>query len=922
MRVTLRALALLSAAAGVLNAQARSSAANRASPITHVATVEAVSEYSLPNGLRVLLIPDSTRPMVTVNAVYLVGSRHEGNGEAGMAHVLEHLLFLGSTRHPNMLAEQTRFGSIRNGGTTVDHTYYYETVPAVDSVVDWALDLQADRMINALVSAQSLQRELAVIRNEFERSDSDPAEAARQRLFASAFRLHPYKSPILGSVSDIENVPIERIRAFYRRYYQPDNALLIVAGQFDRLRILGLIHRKFGSIPRPQRSAALGNQIARGYTVEPPQDGDQYVTVRRASAEQLVLLGYHIPGFAHPDHAPLEVLADVLASNPSGRLYKALVDSREAAFLIGDVYSAADPSLLFVRARLRREQSLDSVRARMARLMDSAAVTPFTPEEVDRARTSLLRNLQLLMGNTELFAVMLGYWEGTGDWRLGFLHRDRIAKVSPQDIQRVAAAYLKPSNRTSVVVIPTEQPDRAVVPVTPNVDALVADYKSTVTTDMGETLDPAPRNLETRIVRSSLPSGMQLSLLSKRTRGGKVSANLTLRYGTEQSLLGKGHLSALTAGMLMRGTAALTRQQLVDSLSKLTAAVTASGSANSATITIETTRPNLLPVLQLVADMVKSPRLDPEELERYRKERLSGFDNQKTDPLQQAINNATGQLAPARPPGHILRAASTDDLIQRTTAATIDEIRAFHREFYGASAADFAAVGDFDRVAVTEALARHFGEWRSRAPFARLVRTYAPTDSGYVSLEIPDKANAAFAWATTIPVGEADADYPAMALAQHMIAGARASILFQRLREREGLTYGMVAFFIVQPLESHASMYNVILVAPRNIERLERAFREELDRIVKDGFTADELATFRDGFLQIRMQARSAEASLATLLVNRRHAGRTLAFDDAVDAAIANLTLDQLNATVRKYIDPRRIALGRAGDFANNPPAR
>ena len=909
-----RALALLVVVYGVLDAQPRPGP-------KLVTTVEGVSEYSMPNGLRVLLIPDSTRPNVTANVVYFVGSRNEGYGEAGMAHLLEHLLFRGSRRHPNMSAEQTARGSRRNGATTTDHTFYHETVAATDSLVDWMLDLQADRMVNAVISPSSLAAEITVARNELEQAESDPAGAVRRRLHAAAFRVHAYQRPTEGTASDIQNVPIDRLRAFYRRYYQPDNAMLIVAGRFSTPKMLDVVGRKFGVIPRPARSAAQGNLLPKFYTEEPPQDGDQYVTMRRASAEQLVIVGYHIPGVAHPDFAPLEVLADALGSNPSGRLYKALVDTREAAFLLGDVFSSAEPNLLFVRTRLRHDQSLDSVHAKMVRMLDSARTSVFTAEEVARARTSLLRNMQLLMGNTELLAIVLADWAGAGDWRLMFLHRDRLARVTPDDVQRVAAAYLKPSNRTTVALIPTSDPDRTVVPASPSVPALVADYKGGAATESGETLDPSPRNLEARIARSALPSGMQLSLLPKRTRGGKVVASLLLRFGTEQSLQGKAQVASITAGMLMRGTATLSRQQLIDSLSKLTAAVTASGAANSATITIETTRANLMPVLDLVAAMVKSPRLDAEELERYRKERLSVFDNQKSDPLQQALNSANRQLAP-RPEGHILRSMSTEEVIHGITAVSLEDVAAFHRDHFGASAADFAAVGDFDAGEVTATLRRHFGEWRSRTAFARVTRSYVPTDSGLVSVEIRDKPNAAFAWAMTMPLRDDDPEYAAMALAHYMIAGARTSILVNRLREREGLTYAMISFFNAQPLDRYTAWSNVIMVAPRNIERLQAAWRDELDRLVTKGFTPDEFQTYRDGFLQSRMQSRSADAELVSLLINRRYAGRTLAFDDALDAAIASLTLEQLNATVKKFIDPSRIALGRAGDFLNNPPAR
>ena len=918
MSATVRALGLALMLVGSLQAQP---ARTRSARATLVTTVEGVSEYRLGNGLRVVLIPDSSRPSVTLNAVYQAGSRNEGYGEAGAAHLLEHLLLRGSKNHPDMQAEETRYGSRRNATTTADNTYFIQTVPAIDSVVEWAIDLQADRMINGFVTRQNLATEFSVVRNELELDESTPADAARMQLFASAFRWHAYQRPTGGSVSDIENASIERLQAFYKRYYQPDNALLIASGRFSTPRLLSLIERKFGAIPRPIRSAAAGNLLAVATTVEPPQDGEQYVTMRRGSGEQLLVLGYHITGVAHPDYAALEVLSDVMGSNPSGRLYKALVDTRQAAFLIGDVYSAADPSLMFFRARLRLDQSVDSVNARLVRLIDSARTSPFTDEEVARARTSLLRNIDLAIGNTALLATTLADWAGTGDWRLFFVHRDRLAKVTAEDVQRVASHYLKPTNRTTVALLPTDKPDRTVVPAAPAIGPIVAEFKGRAVTQSGELLDASPRTLEARVSRSTLPSGMRVTLLPKRNRGSKVNASVVVRYGTEQSLFGKALVSQLTGAMLMRGTTSLTRQALIDSLSKLTAAVTASASGNTATVTIETTRPNLLQVLDLVAQVLKSPRLAAEDLERYKKERLVQLDNVRADPPQQALSSVMRQMAP-KPAGHIFRTLAVDEQIQGINAVTVEDVMAFHRQNYGAGAADFVAVGDFDAAELSAAVTRHFGEWRSAQPIAHVARSYVPSDSMLTHIEIPDKPTAGFAAATTLQLREDDPDYPAVALAQFMVSGASTSLLMNRLREREGLTYGVLSFLTVQPLDRYGTWSITVLVAPKNIELLQRSFRDEIDRIVTRGFTADEFQIYREGFLQSRMLNRSTDQALVTLLLNRRHAGRTLAFDDALDAAIAGLTLDQLNAAVKKYLDPKRLVLGRAGDFANNPPVK
>jgi zinc protease len=917
MSVTLRAVLLLAAAAGTAAAQDRRPPAAKATLVT---TAEGMSEYRLPNGLRVLLVPDSSRPRVTVNAVYFVGSRHEEYGEAGMAHLLEHLLFKGTAGHPDLKAEETRFGASGNGGTTVDHTYYVYNVPAADSAVDWLLDIQADRMVRARVTREDLAVEYSVVRNELELNESSTWNASLQRLMTAAFQWHAYRRPINGTVSDIENVPIERLRAFYKRYYQPDNALLIVTGRFGPSAMLARIERKFGSIPRPARTAPE-MRLARSYTREQPQQGEQYVTLRRTTQDQMLLYGWHIPGVAHPDYAVVEVLADVLASNPSGRFYKALVDSREATEVTGDALSSEDPNLMFVRVRLRRDQSIDSVNARLLRLVDSARASSFTAEEVARARTSLLRNIELAMSNPEEFAIHLGNYASSGDWRLMLLHRDRIARTTPDDVRRAAATYLKPANRTTVAFIATDNPDRTTVPATPNVSEILAGYTGNPALQRGENFDPTPANIEARVTRTALASGMRLTLMPKRTRGTKVSAQMVVRFGSEESLQGKSQVSALASGMLMRGTTTLTRQQLIDSLSKLTSAVTISGSANSATVVIETVRASLIPVLELVAAMLRSPRLDAEELERYRKERLGQLDVQKTDPPQQSVNLVNAHFAP-RPPGHVLHFYGTQEQMDGINAATIDEVRAFYRSHFGGSAADLSAVGDLDVAEVTAAVNRLFGDWRSPQPFVRPARRYVATDSAFVSVETPDKANAALAVGTTLELRDDDPDYPAMAMVNFMLASGQGAMLGNRLREKEGLSYAFLPFFSVQSFDRYATWIYGAIAAPKNIERLQASLRDELDRLRRDGFTADELARYRSGFLQNRAQARGTESALAGLLLTRRNAGRTMAFEQALDDAIAAVTLDQVNAALRKHIDPKRLVIARVGDFANNPPTR
>src|SRR5580765_1587035 len=262
--------------------------ATRPAPVK-VTSVEGITEYVLVNGLHVLLFPDPTKQTITVNMTYEVGSRQENYGETGMAHLLEHLVFKGTPKHPNIPQELTAHGARPNGSTWYDRTNYFETFQATDENLRWALDLEADRMVNSYIAKKDLDSEMTVVRNEFELGQNDPKNILGERVLSTAYLWHNYGKSTIGARADIESAPIDRLQAFYRTYYQPDNAYLLVAGKFDEARTLGLVNMICGAIRRPSRV------LPKTYTAEPTQDGERRVELRRTGDVQAVAVAYHVP---------------------------------------------------------------------------------------------------------------------------------------------------------------------------------------------------------------------------------------------------------------------------------------------------------------------------------------------------------------------------------------------------------------------------------------------------------------------------------------------------------------------------------------------------------------------------------------------------------------------------------------------------
>src|SRR5262245_39570011 len=285
------------------------------------ASVEGITEYGLPNGLRILLFPDPSKQQTTVNITFLVGSRHEGYGESGMAHLLEHMVFKGTPKHKDIPQELTAHGTRPNGSTWYDRTNYFETFAATDENLDWALDLEADRMVNSFIAKKDLDSEMTVVRNEFEIDENQPQSVLQERAMSSAYLWHNYGKSTIGSRADLERVPIDSLQAFYKKWYQPDNSVLVVAGKFEEARTLQKIAETFGKIPKPNRP------LPQTWTEEPAQDGEREVTLRRVGDIQAVTAMYHVPAGSHADYPAVDLLSFILGDTPSGRLYKALVET-------------------------------------------------------------------------------------------------------------------------------------------------------------------------------------------------------------------------------------------------------------------------------------------------------------------------------------------------------------------------------------------------------------------------------------------------------------------------------------------------------------------------------------------------------------------------------------------------------------------
>ena len=874
----------------------------------YVTSVEGINEYRLANGLRVLLFADPTKANVTVNITYMVGSRHEDYGETGMAHLLEHLVFKGTPRHPDIPKELKDHGTRPNGTTWFDRTNYFETFQASDENLEWALDLEADRMINSFIAKKDLDSEMTVVRNEYESGENNPSRVLMQRTMSAAFLWHNYGKSTIGARSDIERVPIDRLQAFYRHFYQPDNAVLVVAGKIDEARTLALVDKYFSPIPKPTRA------LRRTYTSEPTQDGERTITLRRVGDTQAAMAIYHVPAGPHAEYPAVHMAASILGTTPSGRLHKALVEPGLAVSGSSAGMQLMEPGVVLASTMVRKEKPLDDAVNVMLATVEEVKAKPFTDEEVNRAKTQWLKSVDLMLNDSQQIALGLTTWQAMGDWRMLFLTRDRVKAVTREQIQAAAEKYFIASNRTLGKFIPDPTPVRAEIPEPPDVAELLKDYKGDATIAQGEAFDASPANID-RLAQHVDVGGLKFTLLPKKTRGGQVNASLNFRFGDENTLRGMTAVATATGSMLMRGSRHHTRQQIRDELDRLKAQASAFGGLSSAGSSIRTTRENLGAVIALMAELLKEPAFPESEFAQLKQQILAGIESQKSQPATLASLALQRHLNPY-PKGDVRYTPTLEEEMEDYKAVTLEQMKAFHRDFYGASTGEVTLVGDFDPAEVRKQITELFSGWETKRPHTRYARKATPVAPLALAIETPDKANTNWMAGLRVPLNDTHADYPALILGHYILGSGMGSRLFTRIRGREGLSYGVGASFSA-PAEDHDARFSASAIcAPENAPKVEASFKDELGKILAEGYTAAEVAAAKKSWLQSRQVSRATDAELLSRLASHRYWGRTMiSYDGDLEAKVAALTPAQIQAAMKKHIDPAKLSIVRAGDF-------
>ncbi len=890
---------------------------------TLVRQMEGVSEYRLANGLQVLLAPNDLQTRTYVNLVVKAGSAVEGLGEGGMAHLLEHMVFKGTptTRDP-MKAFADRSLSF-NGTTNLDRTTYFASMtPDLDNL-HWYIAWLADASMNSFIAKVDLDKEMTVVRNEFERAAGSSDRAVHQARMALAFPNHGYGRPTIGVQSNIEHVSIERLQAFYKTWYRPDNMVLVVAGRFDAGSTLAHIQAVFGVLQNPRAP------LPTLYTREPVQDGVREAVIRRVGTEVGTLIGWRGAPRSHPDDAALDVIAAALADAGAGR-FKTDIDKRA----LGTQVSAGHSSMLQygvfdVSLRVNDPAKLDEVQALLLKHVADIAASGVTQGELQRAQTQATSAYEASKRSASSLGASLAESAGAGDWRLAFWYQDAMRRVTLADTKRAAQTYLLDANRVRVSFIPDAHPARAADPAPLALGEYIAKPAAAPTPPAGATsfaplerFEPTIAEIDKRAVRSVLPGGARIVLLARPAAGDVIMGTLRLHWGNLETMRGQGAAPYLGA-LLMKGTTTRSERQIKDELDRLQSKLSIGTGTGGMTASFTTTRQNWSAFAVLMQDVIRNPAFKEEDFFAWQQEVVASITQQLDSPEAKANNALSRALRGDYAPDDPRYVPTLEENKARWQALKLADIRRFWAQFAGASVAEFGAAGALDVAALQQDVARMLDGFitpGAAASYARIPYPLVPGKAQSIVIPTPDKPNALIYAAHSLAGDPWSREGIAMTVASGIMGGGANSRLYTRVRKEEGLSYGVWSYLDSNEDDQVLTFGWGGIFAPANRAKFERAAQGVFDDVAAKGLSSIELFFAKRIAADQVKQGLASDSYIASELAHAEYKARmgqprSAAWYEEKQKILQDLSIEEVDAAAKKLVDFTRLVQVTAGEF-------
>ncbi|MCU7618371.1 insulinase family protein [Chryseobacterium sp. PBS4-4] len=702
------------------------------------------------------------------------------------------------------------------------------------------------------------------------------------------------------------------MRKFYEKYYQPDNATLIIAGKFDEKSALKYVSDYFSVLKKPDRN--LGGT----YTVEPAQNGEKYFEIKRNNDQQIIAAGYHTSAFADKDFAALSALYEILTSDPSGYLYKNLVETQKVSSIWTFSPVVRDPGMVYFNFDVPKDKNLDETTKLVRSELDKVSSIKFSQDDLKRAQAKLIKGIENERNNTIDFAINLTEIVGAGNYKLGFLYRDNVESLKLEDINRVAQKYFKNNNRTIGVFRPSSNEER----VFPSefrdqqIADLVKDYKGKALEKEPAPFEASIANVKKNLTEGKLFNGMKYGVINKELKGYKIQGTFRFRIGNEKDLESKESIGSMTASLLKAGTRTKTKEQIQDELDQMKSSVGAYVYGQNLIISIDTYKQHYPKVMAILQDMLTNATFPENELTKTITETNTWLEGQLKDP-DAIANNELQRLAAPYPKTSIFYVASLQEQIDNNKKVTKAQVEDFYKNIMGASDGVGTLIGSIDAKTASAELEKTFGKFTAKSKFIEVKPTFFETKKQDKNIITPDKENAVALGTSSFKMTQDHPDYAALVMANEILGsgGFLSARLPMRLREKDGISYGVGSYLNI-PVSNDVSSWNYYAyLNPTKRDAVEAAIKEEVSKAIASGFTQQELDSNKKSYANERTTSLGTDNTLINLVNTQLLFGRSLDKYDEQNAKIQNLTLSEVNAALKKYLSGNNVISVFAGDF-------
>ncbi|ALH95871.1 M16 family metallopeptidase [Acinetobacter equi] len=869
-----------------------------------------IEEYKLDNGFRVILAPNDKENKVYMNTVYFTGSLNDPQGKSGLAHLLEHLAFKGTKNIPGEEFQRRldQYTLSNNASTDYHATKYINTIRPEPNAINQLIHLEAERMDKLVLQEKFVPSEIDIVKREREVRMDQPFAVLMNQVWQSAYGNQYFGRLPIGELDELQSINMQELNHFYKTWYAPNNAVMIIAGKFNKDEVLKEVEQQFGQIqarPVPKQ-------------VQVPAIDMSKVQEREFSVQK----GSDLAKFNIYLNAPnpavkttLAVAPSLYTLQPSGHLYQNIVETGIATNVFASTYLDQNFDMLFVGAVYGPNDNEKNVSNALISKVEQSK--NFDKTELTRVQNLIKNSQESMFVNSSAVGSMLSDYvvSENGNWAKYFEHQKDLQSLTPDQVNQRLKTFVQPQNRMSGHILPTPEDQKQALSLEPKAPAKTLDqvnevveplkdistYQSEITKNV-KVSKAYLENTEQKIQRGQLKNGMQYALFPTRTRDDKVYATIHINFGTAESLMNKSEIIDLTSYLLLRASNQYSLQDIADKMIEANGGASASASGNGMDIEIVAKQDKFDDFFKFIVDVMKNPKFEQSQFDLIQSQALSSLDRPYTEP-EVVAGLTMSRLVETHQPGDIRYHFEPELAIKQLQAVDNTQVKQLYKQFFAMNHAQVSITGDFDAKKMKKLLNKEFGSWSNNEKYEQLDTPYYDYKAQKVHALAEQREFGSYASILAFPLGSEHPDAPAMIVLTNILGDSQlSSRLAKELREKNALVYGFSSSMKLSDYQESGALGINAQYTAGKADEVSQAVHKVLKELIENGVTEQEVAAAKADIMKKRVTALEDERRIHRMLNSQLKRDKTMLSRKQRDQDFEKLTKADIDAVIKKYI--------------------